>query len=370
MPARSGDQREDQAAATGQAVAAIYAQLETVLTAAFAAYLLKAVTGRLAQVLAARRLQQIVEHAIAQAGQHVQTVLRAEYRLVTSQVAQILAADLGRPVTIPPPSATARTALDAILRQAGQNAAASLRQDFADAYRAADDAYRAVVSGAIEGHRGGMPGTSLSLSRIQAAQKALDGFAERGITGFTDRAGREWDLVSYTEMATRTAVSNLWDDLQAAASLRSGFDLAEVYTHSTEGSCPVCRPWLGRTISLSGATVGYPTFAQARASGWRHPQCRCAWSPLGAGLAGEVVNPVPADLTAAFYKASQRQRALERDVRAAGRASAVAVTPQARTLARRELAAARRRSAQHREDTGSRMTKIGAERREHPVHAH
>ena len=115
---------------------------------------------------------------------------------------------------------------------------------------------------AIRDTRGGAPCSSLSHSRLQAAQKALDDLAAHGITGFTDWAGRNWDLATYVEMATRTAVSNIWDELRAAAMVRSGLDLAVIGTHSTEGSCLHCLPWLGRTISLTGATTGYPTMTK------------------------------------------------------------------------------------------------------------
>ncbi|MCL7660111.1 phage minor capsid protein, partial [Klebsiella pneumoniae] len=42
-------------------------------------------------------------------------------------------------------------------------------------------------------------------TRVDAARSALSFLADRGITGFTDRSGRRWDLASYGEMVTRTA---------------------------------------------------------------------------------------------------------------------------------------------------------------------
>jgi hypothetical protein len=83
----------------------------------------------------------------------------------------------------------------------------------------------------------------------------------------------------------------MWDELQAAAMVRSGLDLAVIGTHSTEGSCPHCVPWLGKTISLTGATAGYPTYDEARATGFRHTNCRCFIAPLDGG-AQDVTNPV------------------------------------------------------------------------------
>ncbi|KMS68218.1 hypothetical protein ACZ91_66920, partial [Streptomyces regensis] len=46
-----------------------------------------------------------------------------------------------------------------------------------------------------------------ALTRRQAAQQALDSFAQRGVTGFVDRAGRSWDMASYAEMATRSVTA-------------------------------------------------------------------------------------------------------------------------------------------------------------------
>jgi hypothetical protein len=194
----------------------------------------------------------------------------------------------------------------------------------------------------------------------------LDELASHGITGFTDKAGRNWDLATYTEMATRTAVSNAWDDMQAAAAIRSGLDLVETGTHSTEGSCPLCVPWLGMTLSLSGTTGGYPTVDEAKAAGWRHPNCRCFWWVIGGGYAVDVTNPVPLEDAAAMYRHSQDQRALERRVRVAGRHAQAAVTPQAKARARRDLTTARAASAAHRQQHQLRIMQVTSKRREAP----
>jgi hypothetical protein len=170
----------------------------------------------------------------------------------------------------------------------------------------------------------------------------------------------------YVEMATRTAVSNMWDELQAAAMVRSGLDLAVIGTHSTEGSCLHCLPWLGHTISLTGATAGYATYDEARATGFRHPNCRCFVMPPGDHSAQDVTNPVAVDQAAEVYKASQRQRVLERRVRIAARRHEAAITPQARNRARRDLAAARAASDAHRRQSGLRMMKVTVQRRERP----
>lgn len=383
LPQTPGDAREDHAQAVAGTVAAVYAQAELVLIAAAAALARKVAAGTFTPAAAERQLSRTVAAVYAAAQPRVQAALDEAVSDTTAAVRQQVSGDLGdaaaRMVTGPDV-----TALTDSLGNASETAAEDLKQTFAAAVKAAQDvrpepaaagagifrstpdAYRYAVEGAIRDTRGGAPYSTLSLSRIQAAQKALDDLADHGITGFTDSAGRKWDLASYVEMATRTAVSNAWDDLTAAAAKRSGLDLALVYTHSTEGSCPHCLPWLGRTISLTGATRGYPTLDEARATGFRHPSCRCSWQVIGAGGMQDVTNPVPIEQAAEAYKASQRQRALERNVRRAQRRAQSAITPQARRDARRDLAVARRVSAEHRAAYGIRQMKVSVRRREGP----
>lgn len=361
-PRTPGDRREDFAQRVAESVAAIYAQAEEAIVTTIAALARRVAAGTMAFTIARRRLAQTVNSAFATVATRVHEVLRhtfagaaaaddlsqhlAEAAVTASQAAcdALTAAVTAAEQSRPKPAINAAPSVLSLQRQAAEKAVADTR--------------------------GGLPATSLSLSRIQAAQKALDELAEHGITGFVDRTGRQWELVAYVEMATRTAVSNAWDELQQQAAARSGIDMVIVATHSAEGSCPRCLPWLGKTLSLTGSTPGTPTLAEAKAAGFRHPNCRCFWTPLGAALAADVTNPVALDRAAAVYAASQRQRALERRVRRAHRELAAAVTPAARATARRNLAAARAASAEHRHRTGLVMTQASVRRREHGHRAH
>lgn len=380
-PYTSGDAREDQAQESAAAMAAIFAGIEALLIAAIASLARKAAAGAMSEAVAQRHLARTIQAVYAAATPRIQAVLAQGATAAGEGARQAAAADLGP--QMPTISQPALPGLAASLTRAGETAADSATQQLTEVIQAAGetvppppgvfrkvpDIYQQAVRGAIERTRGGLPASSLSLSRIQAAQAALDDLADHGITGFTDAAGRNWDLASYVEMATRTAVSGLWEDLQNGAMIRAGIDLAKVGTHSTEGSCPHCLPWLGRTVSLAGATAGYPTLDEAKATGFRHPNCRCFLIPEGAGIAADVTNPVPMDEAAAAYKASQRQRALERHVRAAGRRYQAAITPAARSAARRDLAHARAVSAAHRQAHRLRIMRVTVRRREHPFHA-
>lgn len=348
LPSSPGDAREDHAQAVADLVSAVYAQAEAALIATVAVLARKVILGSTSAAVARRQLAQTTAAVLTAAG--------ARSRAAAGEDADVVSGLL---------DAAAQTATASVQDALATAATAGAVPDAADL-----SPHLAAVQRAIGSTRGGLPGSPLSLSRVQAAQKALDDLGAQGITGFVDRAGRRWNLTSYVEMATRTAVSNAWDDHQAAALVRAGVDLVVVGTHSTEGSCPQCLPWLGRTLSLTGASPGHPTMADAKASGFRHPNCRCSWAPLGTSVAAEVTSPVAVEHAAAAYRASQRQRALERRVRAAHRRTAAAVTPQARAKARRELNAARAASEQHRQRAGLVMTRASVRRREHGFHAH
>ena len=64
-------------------------------------------------------------------------------------------------------------------------------------------------------------------TRTQAVQGVMNKFAKGGITGFVDKAGKAWNLTSYTEMAMRAgittpAVAADTDDANVASTARPG----------------------------------------------------------------------------------------------------------------------------------------------------
>ncbi|WP_042400179.1 phage minor capsid protein [Streptacidiphilus carbonis] len=287
LPSTSGDAREDHAQQIGAHVGAAVAQAELAVIATVAMLAKRVATGSLLPTVARKQLARTTD-----------TVL-------TAAVHRALLADRQLPADLAPS-----------FEAAVQSAAVS-----------AQDALAAATASPQQ--------PAASVPRIRVAQLALDALAAQGLVGFVDRAGRRWNLAGYAEMATRTAVSNAWDERQADELTRIGVDLVVVGTHSTEGSCRLCRPWLGRSLSLTGATPGFPTLADAKATGFRHPNCRCSWGTPG--MLTAVPSPTDLARSAAAYTAAQRQRTLDRRQRAAHRRMAAAVTPQARTTARREL---------------------------------
>jgi len=95
---------------------------------------------------------------------------------------------------------------------------------------------------------------------IGAAQKQfLKTMEEKGIVAFTDKAGRDWSLRSYADMATRTT-SRQATNLGTLFAVEE-HDLYQISSHGT--TCPICAPLEGRVYSRSGKDPNYPPLAMA-----------------------------------------------------------------------------------------------------------
>lgn len=199
------------------------------------------------------------------------------------------------------------------------------------------DAYRSVMAKTI------LTGTLTGReTRLRTAQRAWEELLSRGITGFTDKRGRNWELASYVEMAARTgtaqaAVQGNLDRLAAA-----GINLVVVSDAPQE--CKRCRPWEGKILARTGpgardVRVQHGTqdrtvtvhvagsVLEAVEAGLMHPNCRHS---LSAYLPG--VTRLPTDTADPDGdKARQKLRALERKVRRAKLQAAGALDPQAKT---------------------------------------
>ncbi len=165
----------------------------------------------------------------------------------------------------------AEIAFGAIHQQAMQvladNAYARLQDVDAVIGRRVDDVYRNL---ALEAVRGDVAGYQ---TWKQTAKRYRGALAEKGITGFKDAAGREWNLKSYTEMVARTTTRECKINGTANRLLEHGQDLAEITGGTAKNTCDICRAWVGRIVSLTGKTPGYPTLDEARAAGLFHPRC-------------------------------------------------------------------------------------------------
>lgn len=272
-----------------------------------------------------------------------EALVKAYNRGRQAAVAELGALDIGRELV------ARRTLPNA---PAVDRLAASMARDTRPLYqrvtRAVVDAYRRVVARASGNILLG------TLTRRQAAQRALDQFAGRGITGFVDRAGRNWDMASYAEMAVRSVTARAAVEGHIDAVAEVGIGLVIVSDAPLE--CPLCRPWEGEVLTLNGPSgpqalrvehteqpsgLFAPTrtvvvhtagsLIEARAAGLFHPNCRHS---LSAYFPGVTTRPqAPPHPRGATYEDTQQQRYLERQVRAWKRKAAAAMDDAARRKA-------------------------------------
>lgn len=183
------------------------------------------------------------------------------------------------------------------------------------------DSYQQLIAGHVPKVLLGVEG------KLDAQRNAVAEWLSKGIPGFVDQSGREWAPGSYVEMATRTAVNRGFLEAGHVRMQASGLTLVSILVGAA--ACRRCAAWAGKILSTDGTTgtvtlpdalTGEPvevtiagTLSQARAAGWNHPNCRCqtaAYLPgLPVAVKSTTYNPV-------LEKATQDQRAMERQLRA------------------------------------------------------
>lgn len=204
------------------------------------------------------------------------------------------------------------------------------------ALRSTEDIYREAVS---ESSMGVMAGAN---TRQDAIQNVLNKFAAKGVTGFVDKAGRHWDLASYSEMAIRTATSRA--ALQGHIDRQTAIGNDLIMVSSFGATCPICAPWAGKVLSISGKDPRYPSLESAKAAGLFHPNCKHTITAYFEGMDYEEPKfPYNPEL----YAATQRQRYNERQIRKWKRLEAVALTPEEKEKASRKVRAWQSIQRQH-----------------------
>lgn len=194
------------------------------------------------------------------------------------------------------------------------------------------------------------PNTLLGVTTSRVQQAAtVQRFLAEGITGFVDKADRRWTIGAYAEMAGRTTVNRAFNDAGIWRMAQSSIHLVTVVRGLD--SCRKCADWAGAILSTDGKTgvVNLPhatidgvtvpvhitaTVEQARAAGWGHPNCRCRLVAYSPGLTvpqGDTTYDADAERERA------KQRSLEREIRAAKRREASAMTDTDRRRAAQEV---------------------------------
>ncbi|MBR6982124.1 MAG: hypothetical protein IKH75_01100 [Ruminococcus sp.] len=159
-----------------------------------------------------------------------------------------------------------------------------------------------------------------------AVKHELEEFAKKGISGFVDKNGHSWDMATYAEMATLTAIERATLYGYVDTMQEYGYDLAIISSHA--GACPLCVSWEDVIVSVSGNDLDYPSLDDAIDAGCFHPRCLHYLSTYYPGITEGGRNaPRPVEEPSNEYSSRQLQRYYERKIREWKRRMAVATDP-------------------------------------------
>ncbi|SEU32380.1 phage minor capsid protein [Paenibacillus sp. NFR01] len=195
--------------------------------------------------------------------------------------------------------------IDAVTSDLRQGRAAMLRQ--------MDDVYRQTI------FKSGVYLNSGALSLGQAIDMATRDFLDKGIDCITYKNGRQVNIATYAEMALRTASQRAVFAGEGARREEWGIHTVLVSAHNN--CSDLCLPWQGKPyiddVYSGGKASDYPgltLLSKAMASGLFHPHCRHNMSTYFPGISA-LPDPVDESSARANYKAEQRQRYMERQIR-------------------------------------------------------
>lgn len=244
-------------------------------------------------------------------------------------------------VSVPPAEDTAYSAMKAFRRQAQQDINAvntvmryKTKQAFVTAVNSAffdaqksQRVYNALGMGTAEVVTG-------AESLQTAIRDTISKLSEKGIPAFVDKAGREWSPEAYVRMDIRSTVGNTARQANFDRCEAHGINLIEVDAHA--GARPLCAPYQGRIYSLDGSSgtvrdgsgneYSYEPLTSTsygQAAGLFGINCGHHNYPFKPGVNFKRYFPLETEEAveenAKTYAKFQKQRALERNVRAAKR---------------------------------------------------
>ncbi|MBU5439490.1 phage minor capsid protein [Tissierella sp. MSJ-40] len=178
--------------------------------------------------------------------------------------------------------------------------------------RRMDDIYRQTVFKAQVHYNQG------AVSLDKAIDMATEDFLNKGIDAITYKDGKKVNIVSYAEMALRTANHRAYLMAEGKKRQEIGLHLVVVSAHAT--ACEYCIPWQGKIIIDDVYGSGkkedgpYPLLSEAMEAEFLHPNCRHNLSTYFPNIT--TLPKVPnMEKVEENYKREQRQRALERAIR-------------------------------------------------------
>ena len=168
------------------------------------------------------------------------------------------------------------------------------------------------------------------MSLQEATRKTIRELARKGIPAFVDKAGREWSPEAYIMMDMRSTLANTARAAQDMRCDQYGIQLIEVSSHM--GARPLCAPYQGRifsrdgskgiTMDGAGGKIYYTPLSETsygQPAGLFGINCGHVQYPFAPGINFQRYFPYPKEENDRRYQQFQRQRAMERDIRATKR---------------------------------------------------
>lgn len=195
----------------------------------------------------------------------------------------------------------------------------------------------------------------------QAVRKAVQKIGAEGIKGahyISDKGRHTFNQLDVAvKRAVLTSSSQVAGQMQLARAEEWGSNYVEVTSHV--GARPDHAVWQGKVFMLKGSNAEYQNFydvtGYGEVDGLKGANCQHDFYPFFPGVSTQRFHPVPLDENEKAYEAAQKQRKLERDIRAEKRkaiAAEAAGDQEGLSKAGSKLKAKREELRQHVADTG------------------
>ncbi len=158
----------------------------------------------------------------------------------------------------------------------------------------------------------------------QAVNDCVHRLAQSGLRSIDYSSGRTYQIDTAVRMSVRTGMSQLAGKVMEANLESSGQDL--VITSQHMGSRPEHAPWQNKVFSYSGKSKKYPDFFKetgyGTVEGIKGVNCTHDFYPFWEGasvIPEDIVEPDPVTIDGKeydYYQATQKQRQMERNIRA------------------------------------------------------
>lgn len=166
-----------------------------------------------------------------------------------------------------------------------------------------------------------------SFSYDQAVNDCIHRLAQSGLRSIDYANGRSYQLDTAIRMSVRTGVSQLSGRITEANLQNTGVDL--VITSQHIGARDEHVPWQNKVFSYSGKSKKYPDFVSSTGygtpGGLKGVNCTHNFYPFWEGISivpEDIKEPAPVTVNGkeyTYYQATQKQRQMERNIRATKR---------------------------------------------------